>query len=155
MGIPDGYNTIPYEPFGRCLSKNLAAADLTGNVKRFTVEGVVRIKGLGLHVTAAIAAGANTLKIQHTPTGGNATDLCGATDTDSAAVNSLFLVDGVKATALVKTTDAGIGVAANEHMPIVLAPGDIKLVFSAAAPATGAATLFVAYEPLTPGATIT
>ena len=77
------------------------------------------------------------------------------TDTASAAKNQLFLVDGVKATALVKTTDAGIGVAANEHMPIILGPGVIQTVFSAGAPATGAATLFVEYEPLVPGAVIT
>jgi hypothetical protein len=108
-----------------------------------------------MHVSTAIPAGANTLKFQHTPTGGAATDLCGTADTASAALNTLFLVDGVKATGLVKATDPGIGVAANEHMPIILAPGVITTVFSAGPPATGAATLFVEYEPLTSGASIT
>lgn len=139
----------------RGLSKALAAAALTGTATRLTVSGAVVIKHLGLLVTTAIPAGANTLKLQHTPTGGSATDLCAATDTASAAVSQLFLVDGVKATALVKTTDVGIGVAANEHMPIILGPGAISLVFSAGAPATGAATLFVEYAPLTAGASIT
>jgi hypothetical protein len=138
----------------RCVSKALAAADLTGTTARLTVSGVVAIKHLGLLITTAIPAGANTLKLQHTPTDGAATDLCAATDTASAAVNQLFIVDGVKATNLVKTTDAGIGVAANEHMPIILSAGAISTVFSAGAPATGAATLFVEYEPLTPGASI-
>ena len=139
----------------RGLSKALVAANLTGTATRFTVSGVVAIKHLGMHVSTAIPAGANTLKFQHTPTGGAATDLCGATDTAGAALNTLFLVDGVKATGLVKATDAGIGVAANEHMPIILAPGVITTVFSAGPPATGAATLFVEYEPLTSGASIT
>lgn len=138
----------------RGLSKALVAANLTGSTARFTVTGAVAIKHLGLLVTTAIPAGANTLKFQHTPTGGSATDLCAATDTASAAAQQLFLVDGVKATALVKTTDVGIGVAANEHMPIILGPGAISLVFSAGSPATGAATLFVEYEPLTSGASV-
>lgn len=136
-------------------SKALLAAALTGTATQFTVSGVVAIKHLGMHVSTAIPIGANTLKFQHTPTGGAATDLCGTADTASAALNTLFLVDGVKATGLVKATDAGIGVAANEHMPIILAPGVITTVFSAGPPATGAATLFVEYEPLTAGASIT
>lgn len=131
------------------------AAGLTGTVTRFTVSGgPVVIKHMGMHVTTALPAGANTLKFAITPTGGVSTDLCGATDTASAALNSLFLVDGVKATGLVKATDAGIAVAANEHMPIILAPGVIQTIFSAGAPATGAATFFVEYEPLVPGALI-
>lgn len=135
--------------------KDLAAAALTGTTTCFTISGgPVAIKHLGALVTTAIPAGANTLKFTITPTGGAATDLCGATDTAAGALNQLFIVDGVKATALVKTTDAGIAVAANEHQPIILAPGDIKTVFSAGPPATGAVTLFVEYEPLVPGAKI-
>lgn len=138
-------------------TKALAAAALTGNVTQFTISGgPVAIKHMGMHITTALPAGANTLKFTFTPTGGAATDLSAATtDTASAALNSLFLLDGVKATAVVKTTDPGIGVFANEHMPIVLAPGAINTVFSAGPPATGAAVLFVEYEPLVPGATIT
>lgn len=142
------------EKMGRCVSLGQAAAHLTGTATKFTITGIVAIKHLGMLVTTAIPAGANTLKFQFTPTGGSATDLCAATDTASAAAQQLFLVDGVKATALVKTTDVGIGVAANEHMPIILGPGVIKTVFSGSAPATGAATLFVEYEPLVPGAKI-
>lgn len=154
MPIPDGYNTQPLIGIG-CLSVPLAAADLTGTKTQFTISGgPVAIKHLGLHVTTAIPAGANTLKVSVTPTGGAATDLCAATDTAAAAINQLFLVDGVAATALVKTTAAGIGVFANEHMPIILAPGVIQTIFSAGAPATGAGILFVEYEPLVPGASI-
>lgn len=143
------------EQGGRCVSLGQAAASLTGTATKFTVTGIVAIKHLGMLVTTAIPAGANTLKFSFTPTGGVATDLSGATDTASAAKNTLFIVDGVKATALVKATDAGIGVAANEHMPIILGPGVIQTIFSAGPPATGATTLYVEYEPLVPGAVIT
>lgn len=140
----------------RVATKALAAAAITGTATQFTIAGgPVVIKHMGMHVTTAIPAGANTLKFAVTPTGGVSTDLCGATDTASAALNTLFVVDGVKATGLVKATDAGIAVAANEHMPIILAPGAIQTIFSAGAPATGAAVLFVEWEPLVPGATLT
>jgi hypothetical protein len=143
------------EKMPRCVSLGQAAAALTGTAVKFTITGIVAIKHLGALVTTAIPAGANTLKFQFTPSGGSATDLSAATDTASAAAQQLLLVDGVKATALVKTTDVGIGVAANEHMPIILGPGTISTVYSAGAPATGALTLFVEYEPLVPGAKIT
>jgi hypothetical protein len=154
MPIQDGYNVeLPAQD--KCISLAQVAAQLTGTATKFTVSGIVEIKHLGMLVTTAIPAGANTLKFSFTPTGGAATDLSAATDTASAAANQLFLVDGVKATALVKTTDAGIGVAANEHMPIILGPGVIQTIFSAGAPATGAGKLFVLYKPLTEGACIT
>lgn len=140
----------------RCVSLAQVAANLTGTATKFTITGTVVIKHLGLLVTTAIAEGANTLKFSHKAAGeSTGTDLCAATDTASAAKHQLFLVDGVAATNLVKTTAIGVGVAANEHMPIILGPGVIQTIFSAAAPATGAGTLFVQYEPLTPGAKIT
>jgi len=139
----------------RCSSKALAAAAITGTATQFTVSGgPVLIKHIGALVTTVLPAGANTLKFTHTPTGGAAADLCGATDTASAAAMQLFVVDGVKVTGLVKVTDPGIVVAANEHMPIAVSPGEIKTVFGAGPPATGAVTLFVEWEPLAPGATL-
>jgi len=138
----------------RGVSLGQAAAVLTGTATKFTVTGIVAIKHLGMLITTALPAGANTLKFSFTPTGGSATDLSAATDTASAALNQLFVCDGVAATALVKTTAAGIGVAANEHMPIILGPGVIQTIYSAGPPATGGATLYVEYEPLVPGAMI-
>jgi hypothetical protein len=136
--------------------KALAAADCTGTVTQFTISGgPVLIKHLGARTTTALPAGANTLLFSTTPSGGAAANLCAATDTASAAINQLFVVDGVKATALVKTTDPGISVLANEaHLPISLDPGVIQTIFSAGPPATGALELYVQYEPLVPGATI-
>ena len=139
----------------QCNSVALVAADMTGTVTRFTVAGgPVLIRHIGMLVTTAIPAGANTLKFSITPTGGGATDLSGATDTASAGAQQLFVVDGVKATGLVKTTDVGIMVAANENMPIVVGTGVIQTIFSAGPPATGAATLYIEWEPMVPGATV-
>lgn len=148
--------TVMYTSTVSNAKANLAAADCTGTTTRFTISGgPVLIKHLGARTTTALPAGANTLLFSFTPTGGVAANLCAATDTASAAINQLFVVDGVKATALVKTTDPGIAVAANEHMPITLDPGVIQTIFSAGPPATGALELYVEYEPLVPGATIT
>lgn len=138
-----------------CVVSALVAADLTGTVTRFTVSGLVEIISMGMLTTTAIPAGANTLKFSFTPTGGGATDLSGATDTASAAAGQMFNVDGVKATGLVKSTDVGISVLADSHMPIRLSSGVIRTIFSAGAPATGAASLWVRYKPLVPFAKIT
>ena len=144
------------EQMGRCVSLGQAAASLTGTATKFTVTGIVKVTRLGALITTVLPAGANTLKFSFTPTGKTATDLCAATDTASAAAQQLFLVEGVKATVLTKCTDVGIGVlAANANMPLILGPGVIQTIFSAGPPATGAATLFVEYEPLVPGALIT
>jgi len=128
---------------------DLATANFTGTATQFTITGgPILVRHLGLLTTTALAAGVNTLKFSFTPTGGAATDLCGATDTASAGISQLFVVDGVKVTALVKTTDVGIMVAANEHMPIVLGTGVIQTIFSAGPPGSGAGTVFVQWEPL-------
>lgn len=134
----------------------LSAADLTGTATRFTItDGPIKILSMGFLVTTAIPAGANTLKVRFTPTGGSATDLCGATDTASASAQQLFVVDGTKATGLVKTTDVGILAAGQvEHMPIILSSGIITTVFSAGAPATGAAIFFIEWEPMNTAATV-
>jgi hypothetical protein len=139
-------------------TKALAAAAITGTVTCFTItNGPVRVDHLGMLVTTAIPAGANTLKFQHTPTDGSATDLCGTADTASASAMDLFMVDGVKATALAKNADNGISLKNAEgatHMPIILSPGVITAVFSGGPPATGAATIFIDFEPMTPTAKV-
>ena len=138
---------------GNTNTKSLAAADLTSTTTRFTVSGgPVKIRALGLHITTALPAGANTLKFSFTPTGGTATDLSGTTDTASAGAQQLFMLDGTKATGPIKTTDVGIQAAGQPltNMPIVLGTGIITTIFSGGPPATGAATLFVQWEPLTP-----
>jgi hypothetical protein len=136
--------------FGHCLSKVMDAADLTGSPDLFQITGgPAKAYNLGFLPTTGIPAGANTLKFQFTPTGGTATDLCGATDTASAGAQQLFLTNGAKATGLVKTTDAGILAAGQAlSMPIVLSEGVVSAVFSGGPPATGAGMFFIEYEPL-------
>jgi hypothetical protein len=136
--------------FGHCLSKVVDAAELTGSPNTFQITGgPIKVTNMGLLVTTGIPAGANTLKFRFTPTGGSATDLCGVTDTASAGAQQLFVVDGVKATGLVKTTDVGIAAAGQAlHMPIVLSEGIVLAVFSGGPPATGAGLFFIEYEPL-------
>ena len=139
-----------------CAYKTLLAASLTSNQNLFTITGgPVKILEVGALVTTVLPAGANTLKVQTTPTGGSATDLCGATDTASAAAQALLLVDGTKATALVKNTDTGI-IAAGQalHMPLILSPGTIRAVFSAGPPATGQLDFFIEWEPLHPSSVL-
>jgi len=141
------------------LGKDLAAAAITGTATQFTVSGgPIRVLALGVLVTTALPAGANTLQFSFTPTGGGATTLSGATDTASAAIQQLFMLDGVKLTAPVKTTDPGIlaggQLLVSAGQGVVLSTGVIQTVFSAGPPATGAVTVFVEYEPLVVGATV-
>ncbi len=134
----------------KTIIKTLANTDMTGTVTRFTVtNGPVKIWSMGKLITTVLPAGANTLKFSFTPTGGAATDLCGATDTASAAAQTIFAVDGTKATGLVKNTDNGILAAGQaEHLPITLSSGVVQTIYSAGAPASGAAIVYMEYEPL-------
>lgn len=137
--------------YGNCVGAQYAAADLTGSYTIFTITGgPIRIKALGMLVQTATPAGANTLLFQFTPTGGSATDLCSATDTASADAQQLFVVDGTKATALVKCTDVGI-LAAGQSLSmtnIFVSEGAITVTWSGGPPATGAVEFFLEYSPL-------
>lgn len=141
----------------RITTLNAANTDMTGSPTIFTITlGSIQVKNIQFRVTTAIPAGANTLRFQYTPAGGGATTfLCAATDTASAAADQLFTVDGVIATALVKSAAVGISVAADRTgMPIRLAAGTIQAIWSAGAPASGAAIYEMQWEPLTAGATV-
>lgn len=135
----------------------LAAGDFTGTVTRFTVaSGPILVRNLGLLVTTALSAGANTLRLSYTPTGGAATNLTGTADTDAAGVQQLFVMNGVKNAGLVKCTDAGIATSADmDNMPIILGSGIIQTIFSAGAPALGAGTFYIQWEPLNVAAAVT
>lgn len=137
--------------YGNCVAKAATAAQLTSSITLFTITGgPLRVLSMGMWVSTALPAGANTLKFRFTPDGGSLTDLSGATDTASAGANQLFLLDGVKATGPVKTTDVGI-LAAGQTLNmtnIVLGPGVVYAVFSAGPPASGAAQFWMEYRPL-------
>ena len=140
---------------------DLVAADITGTATRFTITGgPIRVLSLGAWVSTAIPAGANTLQFGYTPAGGGgANTLSGATDTASAAADQLFMLDGVKATGPIKTTDVGV-LAGGQLLTstpvqgIILAPGIVTTIFSAGPPATGAMTVFMEYEPMSPSAAV-
>ena len=137
--------------YGHCVARTVEAAGITGTFSVFTITGgPITIFNLGVWVSTAIPSGANTLKFQLTAAGGSAIDLCGATDTASAGLNQLFVVNGTKGTALVKTTDVGqlmAGQTLTSTMPIMVVPGVIKAVFSGGPPATGAIQIFMEYAP--------
>jgi hypothetical protein len=143
------------------ISDALVAADITGTATRFTISGgPIRVLTLGAWVSTALPAGANTMQFGYTPAGGaGANTLSGATDTASAGADQLFLLDGVKATGPVKTTDVGVLaggqlLVSTPVQGVLLAPGTISTIFSAGPPATGAITVFMEYEPMTPSAAV-
>lgn len=130
-----------------------AIASIT-SANLFTVAtGPVRVLSLVGYITTGIQASANDTKLTHTPTGGTAVDLCANLDVTGAAIRTFLALDGVKATALVNTADAGVVIASALHMPIVLSVGTIAL--ACAGTTTGAVSWYIEYEPLVPGATVT
>ena len=146
----------------KVISDDLAAADITGTATRFTITGgPIRVLSLGAWVSTTIPAGANTMQFGYTPAGGGgANTLSGATDTASAAADQLFMLDGVKATAPVATTDPGVLaggqlLVSTPIQGVILAPGVVQTIFSAGPPATGAITVFMEYEPMTAAAAVT
>lgn|SRR5574343_74126 len=126
-------------------------ATIVSKTGLFTVTGSVALYFLGARVTTVVQTTTNNTKFTFTPTGGSATDLCGTADLSALAVRKFFYLDGVKATALQTSTDAGIAVFSGGHMPIILGPGVINLSCSATS-CTGTADVICAYEPLTDGA---
>lgn len=120
----------------------------------FTVSGgPVRLLSLVGQITTAIQAQANATKLTHTPTGGSAVDLCATLDVTGAAIRKVLVLNGVKATPLVLSTDTGVVVLANQNgMPLVLTPGTIAL--NCAASNTGVVDWYVEFEPMAPGALV-
>lgn len=144
----------------KVIADDLIAANITGTTTRFTITGgPIRVLTLGAWVSTAIPAGVNTMQFGYTPAGGGANTLSGATDTASAAANQFFFLDGVKLTAPVKTTDVGVLaggqlLVSTPVQGVLLAPGIITSIFSAGPPATGAMTIFMEYEAMTPSAVV-
>lgn len=136
--------------YGQCLGKQLTYSEMTGADATFQITGgPIVVYNLGFLVTT-LMAGTNTLKFRFTPLGGTITDLSGATDSDAAAAQQLFVVNGTKATATVKCTDVGIlaaGQTLTSTMPIILSEGTIYMTWSASSTA-GAGLAFMEYLPL-------
>ena len=137
--------------FFRVFSRKYAASSLTGTVNVIPIVGPMLVYALGIEVMTALPAGANTLQFKIKSAGaGTQVALCGATDTASGAVQQLYMVDGVAATGLVKTTNVSALLGAQTmHMPIILADGELQMIWSAGPPATGAIKVFMLWAPIT------
>jgi hypothetical protein len=119
----------------------------------FTVSGgPVLLLGLFTHVTAAVSADACNFKWQSDPTSGAAnTDLCGNVDIVSAAIGDVLYIDGVSANVQVKAANA-TAVALSCTTPAFLLPGGVDAILANSDPSTGAATVYLVYQPLVAGA---
>jgi hypothetical protein len=113
--------------------------------------GPVKLLGFVGLITTVIEAKANATKIQFTPTGGAATDLCAVLDVTGSAAKKFFTITGTKANAMALSADVGI-VVANLASPVVLSTGTISM--NCADTSTGGITWFMLYEPMDPGAAV-
>lgn len=121
----------------------------------FTIAGgEVLITALYGKVTTAITV-ANSYKLQINPTTGDTADLCTATDigtNDSAAGSLLTFVDS--ATAIPPTLAAGKASASYNGRVLDMVPVSIGQIESVSAGTDGVITWYVAWVPLTVGATL-
>lgn len=144
LGIQDQVARTP-------AAKNIA---VVASADLFDISGgPVRLLSCIGFITTVIQTQANNAKLTYTPTGGAAVDLCAVLNVTGAAVRKVLVLNGVKATALVLSTDTGVVVAANQSgMPIVLTPGTIALDCTASN--TGVVDWYVEFEPMAPGALV-
>ena len=121
----------------------------------FTVSnGPVMLLGLFTHVTTAVSNHACNFKWQSDPTSGAAsTDLCDNVDIDSAAIGDVLYITGASAAAQVKAANAGT-VALCCTTPTFLLPGGVDAVLANNNPTSGAATVYLVYQPLVAGASV-
>jgi hypothetical protein len=123
--------------------KKTISSIVTGNL--FTVAGAVKVTSIVGVITTGIQATANATKLQFTPTGGSATDLCATLDITGSAIRKIFYITGTKADALAVSTDAGICIAPLASS-LVLGPGILSI--NCAATSTGVIDWYIRYEPL-------
>jgi hypothetical protein len=120
-------------------------------------------------VTTAVAnTGSLTTKLQHTPSGGSAGDLCGATGITNDPVGTLYSLTSAVSTDLLSIQDVSViqstaAAAANVptptfvHMlwrPVVLPSGAVTALTSNHDPGTGACRWIMTYVPLDVGAKV-
>lgn len=124
----------------------------------FTVSGgPVRVLALVGYVTAGLEAAENGTKIQFTPTGGAATDVCDAANV-SGIVERTWLAIPLNGAAQPLASGTG---AAGWVTSQAGAEGAAGIFFTGTfsmnctATTTGAITWYIEYEPLAPGAAVT
>ena len=127
-----------------------ATADIhtAGSVNLFTVTGRVEMTRIVLEVTTVIGAGADTLKLTHTPTSGSATDICAASASiANKAVGDTFGITGTYATAMVVA-----GVAPVQTNNVLLKAGILSSVSTNNT--TGSTKVDMWWKPLDVGSAV-
>jgi hypothetical protein len=155
---------------GRNVARSATALVQNTGTSLFTATGgAVILTGVVGRVTTAVANTASlTIKLQYTPSGGSAADLCGATTVTNDAVGTWYsLVSGVATDLLSVQSVSAIGgtpVAASEvpnvtfaHLlwrPIIVPAGALSVLVSNHSPGSGAVRWDCMYVPLDDGATV-
>ncbi|MEV0618547.1 hypothetical protein AB0I81_34830 [Nonomuraea sp. NPDC050404] len=136
----------------------------------FTVAGgLVAVTALVGRVTTAIPNTASlTMKLQHTPSGGAAADLSGATGITNDAVGTLYSLTSAVATDLLSIQSVsaigGTPVAASEApsvtfvhtlwRPVILPAGTLSALCSNHTPGSGVISWGLTYVPFDDGASV-
>lgn len=141
----------------RTTAAKSVASVTTANL--FTVSGgPVRVLALVGYVTAGLEAAGNNMKIQFTPTGGAANDVCAVLDVTGVAERTWLRVSlhdfaeavtaGTYGAGWVNSSPKGFEGAASMFFT-----GTFSM--NCTATTTGAITWYIEYEPLAPGAAVT
>lgn len=170
MANSPGRKTLREQGLGTYVSKQIAPTTNVLNPLFTITGGLVAVRSLVAEVNVAIPNTASlTIKLQATPSGGSAADLCAATTITNDAVGNLYsLTSGVATDLLSIQSVSAIGgtpVAASEvptvtfvsilWRPIVLRAGSIGLLVSNHVITPGAMKWHLNYTPIEPTATVT
>lgn len=155
--------------FGRLVKNTAKGLTQNAGTNLYTVSGggIMLTSLLGV-VSTAVPNTSMTIKLQHTPSGGSAGDLNGATNIQNDAIGTIYsLVSGV-ATDLLSIQSVSIiqttATAASEvptvtyaqalWNPLYLPAGTLSVLLSNADPSTAKIDWKLTYVPLDDGATV-
>jgi hypothetical protein len=150
------------DSFGRRVAVKTDVDLTSGNVDDvMTVSGgAVAVQAILLKITTAVSANASLLHFESDPTLGAGSNpiskaAC-APDIASAALGDVFRTDGKSGAVAVKAANGSsipvlMGQSTGEFM---LDAGGIDIKLTTSDPTTGAATMYVIYTPLDPGARV-
>lgn len=156
VSIAEVLNHIAQQVARTTAAKSVASVT-TANL--FTVSGgPVRVLALVGYVTTGLEVAGNNMKIQFTPTGGAANDVCAVLDVTGVAERTWLRVSlhdvaeaviaGTSGAGWVNSSQKGFEGAASMFFT-----GTFSM--NCTATTTGAITWYIEYEPLAPGAAVT
>lgn len=150
---------IAFPPQGTSSTVNSAVALTGGDVEDvFTVtNGPVLVHMLAAEITTVVSANASLIHFESDPTtGASNTDIAEGTlapDIASAAVGDWFAINGDSQDVMKKHANGtDLPMMENQNGGIVVPAGGIDLKLSTSDPTTGAASIYIVYTPLVPGA---